>query len=87
MKKKVIRAKVKSDPNGVISAPKGEVYVHDDLLLINFNHRYTYESFEQRENHLYIMTTYGKADIVFAGEVPTFVFDHFEKDQLCLKRI
>lgn len=58
-----------------------------DTLIINFNNRYTFESFTQKRNHLLIKTTEGEIDIVFTGETPKLQFDNFCKDQLVLKII
>jgi len=54
-------------------------------MIINFRDKYTYVSFKQKKNHLYIQTTAGEVDIVFCGEVPKLTFDSFCKDQLVLK--
>ncbi len=54
-------------------------------MIINFRDKYTYVSFKQKRNHLYIKTTDGEVDIVFCGEVPKLVFDSFCKDQLILR--
>jgi len=58
-----------------------------NFIVINFNNRYTYKSFKQVKNHLFIDTTEGEIDIVFVSEVPKLEFDYFEKDQLVLKVI
>ena len=57
----------------------------EDKMIINFRDRYTYKSFVQQKNHLYIYTTGKTIDIVFSSEVPILEFDHFCKDQLVLK--
>lgn len=56
-----------------------------DCMIINFMNKYTYNSFKQVKNHLFIDTTEGEIDIVFTGEVPKLEFDNFCKDQLVLK--
>lgn len=53
-------------------------------MIINFSDKYTYLSFRQKKNHLYIETTNGEIDIVFTGYVPQLVFRNYEKDQLVL---
>ena len=53
-----------------------------DKMIINFSNKNTYINFKQKDNRLLIETTKGLVDIVFTGEVPKLVFDHFEKDQL-----
>lgn len=58
-----------------------------DTLIINFNNKYTFESFTQKTNHLLIKTIEGEIDIVFTGEIPILRFDDFCKDQLVLKII
>lgn len=59
----------------------------NDMMIINFMNKYTYKSFKQKNNHLYIDTTEGLVDIVFSSEVPKLEFDHFEKEQLILQVI
>lgn len=56
-----------------------------DTLIVNFNNRNTYLNFRQENNHLLLETTEGEVDIVFTGEIPIVIFDHFCKDQLVLK--
>ena len=56
-----------------------------DNMIINFMNKYTYNSFKQVKNHLFIDTTEGEINIVFTGEVPKLEFDNFYKDQLVLK--
>ncbi len=56
-----------------------------DCMIINFMNKYTYNSFKQVKNHLFIDSTEGEIDIVFTGEVPKLEFDNFCKDQLVLK--
>lgn len=58
-----------------------------DNIIINFNNRHTYITFTQYKNHLFIVTTEGKIDIVFTGKVPILVFNNYEKDQLVLNII
>ena len=58
-----------------------------DCMIINFKNKYTYISFKQLKNHLFIDTTEGEIDIVFTGEIPKLEFEHFEKDQLVLNVI
>jgi len=58
-----------------------------DKMIINFMDKYTYKSFFQQKNHLYINTTTKTIDIIFSSEIPILEFDHFEKDQLVLKII
>lgn len=58
-----------------------------DCIIINFMNKYTYNSFKQINNHLFIDTIEGEIDIVFTGEIPKLEFGYFEKDQLVLKVI
>jgi hypothetical protein len=56
-----------------------------DCMIINFINKYTYNSFKQVKNHLFIYTTEGEIDIIFTGEVPKLEFEEFFKGQLVLK--
>ncbi len=54
-------------------------------MIINFMEKYTYKSFTQTRNHLFLNTTKGKVDIIFTGLIPLLEFESFCKDQLILK--
>lgn len=56
-----------------------------DCMIINFMNKYTYNSYKQFKNHLFIDTTEGIVDIVFTGDIPILEFECFCKDQLILK--
>ena len=58
-----------------------------DKMIVNLIDKYTYLSFSQKKNHLFIETTLGKIDIVFTGEPPKLEFESYCKDQLILKII
>jgi len=59
----------------------------DDCMIINFMNKYTYISFKQVKNHLFIDTTEGEIDIVFTSEIPKLEFYRYNKEQLVLKVI
>lgn len=58
-----------------------------DVMIINFNDKYTYESFKlTKDGRLFIKVTNGDyIKIVFPGEVPKLEFESYCKDQLVLK--
>ena len=67
-----------------ISEPDGKIACYNQKFIIVFINKYTYRSFCQHKNHLFIDTTEGEVDLVFTGIVPRLDFDYFCKDQLVL---
>lgn len=78
-----MRLKIKKGEELVFNAQNGIEFFGDELI-INFNHKWTYNSFAQKKNHLIIDTMEGEIDLVFTGEVVNLKFQSYDKDQLIL---
>lgn len=82
-----MKAKIKSGSKILFSCCSNMWDDITDNMIINFMDKYTYISFKQYKNHLFIDTTDGQVDIVFLSDVPKLEFCNYCKDQLVLNVI